>query len=231
MKKLLSALLDLIYPPKCPFCRSVLDRNAEGACPLCEDALPKTGMQRAKRLENGMLCLSPLRYDGAVREAVRRYKFRGLAVYGEAFGKRMARCLREERYTALFTITWVPLSEKRLRQRGYDQARLLAESMAEELGLEKPRPLLRKLRDTRAQSSLREEKERKENVKGVYEVIDPALVKGAHILLVDDVVTTGSTLMSCAAALWKAGAQEVSAITLARATKEEYLPNKPLQKF
>ena len=80
--------------------------------------------------------------------------------------------------------------------------------------------LLRKIRHTRAQSSLTEQKERQDNVKGVYEVIDPARIKGAHILLVDDVVTTGSTLMSCAAMLRRAGAAEVSAITLARSAKE-----------
>lgn len=220
MKRLLSALLDLIYPPKCPFCRSVLDRAAEGVCPLCEDKLPHTGMNRARRLENGMLVLSPLRYEGAVRSAVHRYKFGGLSVYAAAFGKRMAHCLKAERDPAPFLITWVPLSKKRLRQRGYDQARLLAESMAAELGLEKPQPLLRKIRHTRAQSSLTEQKERQDNVKGVYEVIDPARIKGAHILLVDDVVTTGSTLMSCAAVLRRAGAAEVSAITLARSAKE-----------
>jgi len=220
MKTLFSVLLDLIYPPKCPFCRRVLDRKAEGVCPLCEEKLPHTGTERAKRLENGMLTLSPLRYEGAVRKAIHRYKFGGLAVYAVPFGKRMARCLREERDPAHFLVTWVPLSEKRLKQRGYDQARLLAEELMKELGLDPPQPLLRKIRNTRAQSSLTEEKDRRANVKGAYEVIDSSLVRDAHILLVDDVVTTGATLTACAAELRKAGAAEVSAITLARSSKE-----------
>lgn len=220
MKKLLSALLDLIYPPKCPFCRHVLDKKAEGACPFCEGELPHTGSERAKRLENGMLTLSPLRYEGTVRKAIHRYKFGGAAVYAAPFGRRMARCLREERDPARFLVSWVPLSEKRFKQRGYDQARLLAEELMKELGLDPPQPLLRKIRNTRAQSLLSEEKERRDNVKGAYEVIDPSSVRGAHILLVDDVVTTGATLTACAAELRKAGAAEVSAITLARASKE-----------
>ena len=220
MKKLLSALLNLIYPPKGPFCRRVVDMQADGVCPFCEGELPRTGSERAKRLENEMLTLSPLRYEGTVRKAVHRYKFGGLAVYAAPFGKRMARCLREERDPSRFLVTWVPLSEKRLRQRGYDQARLLAEELTKELGLDHPRPLLRKIRNTRAQSLLSEEKERRANVKGTYEVIDTSLVRGAHILLVDDVVTTGATLTACAAELRKAGAAEVSAITLARASKE-----------
>ena len=223
MKKLFSALLDLIYPPKCPFCRSVLDRPAEGVCPLCEGNLPHTGPLRARRLENGMLTLSPLRYEGTVPPAVRRYKFSGAAVYAEAFGKRMARCLREERDAAVFTVTWVPLSEKRLRVRGYDQARLLAEALAKELGLERPTPLLRKVRENTAQSKLTDPEARRSNVKGIYEVTDPAAVEGRHILLVDDVVTTGATLSSCAGVLRRAGAAEVTGITLARAAKEEYL--------
>ena len=220
MKTLFSVLLDLIYPPKCPFCRRVLDRKAEGVCPLCEEKLPHTGTERAKRLENGMLTLSPLRYEGAVRKAIHRYKFGGQAVYAVPFGKRMARCLREERDPAHFLVTWVPLSEKRLKQRGYDQARLLAEELMKELGLDPPQSLLRKIRNTRAQSSLTEEKDRRANVKGAYEVIDSSLVRDAHILLVDDVVTTGATLTACAAELRKAGAAEVSATTLARSSKE-----------
>lgn len=219
MKKLLSALLDLIYPPKCPFCRSVLDRPAGGVCPICEGSLPHTGSERAHRLENGMLTLSPLRYTGTVRGAVRRYKFSGASGYAVPFGKRMARCLKEERDPALFIVTWVPLSDKRRRSRGYDQARLLAESMAKELGLEKPVPLLRKLRDNGPQSALTDHEARRANVKGVYTVTDPAAVAGKHILLVDDVLTTGFTVSSCAQALKKAGAVEVTAVTLARADK------------
>ena len=219
MKNLLSALLDLIYPPKCPFCRSVLDRPAEGVCPICERTLPHTGSERAHRLENGMLTLSPLRYAGTVRGAVRRYKFSSAAAYADPFGKRMARCLLEERDPSIFTGTWGPLSDRRRRSRGYDQARLLAESLAKELGLEKPVPLLRKVRDNGPQSKLTGHEARKANVKGVYTVTDPAAVAGKHILLVDDVLTTGSTVSSCARELKKAGAAEVTAVTLARADK------------
>jgi predicted amidophosphoribosyltransferase len=97
MNKLIAALLDLIFPPKCPFCRSVLDRRPEGVCPVCEGTLPHTGSEQSRRLENGMLVLSPLHYAGTVRPAVRRYKFSAASGYAEDFGRRMARCLREER--------------------------------------------------------------------------------------------------------------------------------------
>ena len=230
MRKLISALIDLIFPPKCPFCRSVLDHRAEGVCPICEGSLPHTGSERRRRLENGMLCLSALRYEGTVGPAVRRYKFSGLSGYAVPFGKRMAHILREERDPSAFTVTWVPLSEKRLKERGYDQARLLAEVIAEELGLEKPISLLCKIKDTTAQSLLTDNEARRNNVKGAYGVTDPSAVKEKHILLVDDVVTTGSTLMACAAVLRKAGAAEVTAVTLARAEKEKYLYRNPLQK-
>ena len=222
MKRLFTALLDLIYPPKCPFCRSVLDHAAEGVCPICEQSLPHAGV-KCRRLENGMLTLTALRYEGAVRAAVRRYKFSGAAVYAKAFGKRMAACLREERDPSCFIVTWVPLSDKRRKIRGYDQARLLAEAVAEELGLGKPAPLLRKLRDNRPQSLLTDHEERRRNVSGIYGVNDPAPVRGKHILLVDDVTTTGSTLLACASVLKRAGAAEVTGLTLARAAKEEYL--------
>lgn len=91
----------------------------------------------------------------------------------------------------------MPLSAKRCHRRGYDQAQLLAEAAAEVLGT-KAVPLLRKARDVSPQSRLRTPEERRANISGCYVVRSADAVRGKRILLIDDVITTGSTLSECA---------------------------------
>ena len=112
-------------------------------------------------------------------------------------------------------ISWIPLSKKRLRQRGYDQARLIAEEIAAKTGLP-CRQLLQKVKNNSAQSLTRDAKQRRENVAGVYALDDGADVSGLRILLVDDVVTTGATMSEAARILRKEGAKSVFGVTLAR---------------
>lgn len=128
----------------------------------------------------------------------------------------MAQCVRDRLGLAFDLVVWAPLSPKRRRQRGYDQAGLLAQVLAQEL--DKPvLPALRKVRDTPKQSSLDDAAARMRNAAGVY-VAAPA-VEGKRVLLVDDIATSGSTLSACAQALLDAGAAEVWTAVLARARK------------
>ena len=113
-------------------------------------------------------------------------------------------------------MTWVPVSPRRLRQRGYAQARLLAESACR-LWETKPLPLLRKTVHNPAQSGLKEAAARRANVLGAYTAVDAELVEGKRVLLIDDVITTGATISECARILRTVGAREVVCATLARA--------------
>lgn len=110
----------------------------------------------------------------------------------------------------------MPLSEKRKKERGYDQAFLLASAAALELN-DVAVETLRKGRDNAAQSGLEGEAERRANVLGAYQPVDPELVEGKRVLIIDDVVTTGSTLSECARMLRSMGASDVVCATLARA--------------
>ena len=105
-------------------------------------------------------------------------------------------------------ITWVPVSRKRRRARGYDQVELLAKAVGPELGIP-VEPLLEKFRDNRANSGLKTPAERRANVLGVYKVIEPERLHGKRVLLLDDIVTTGATASECARVLLTAGAEEV----------------------
>lgn len=217
--KLGSLLLDLLYPPKCPFCGRVLDRDERGLCSRCQAELPWTAEGETEKTVGFCdACLSPLWYRDKVPDGVHRYKFEGGQNHAAAMGGWMAQCLSDRWKEPVDLITWVPLSPKRLRDRGYDQARLLAERVGEVLAI--PVILtLEKVRETGVQSQMEEESARRANVQGAYRLLPGADVAGKRMVLVDDVATTGSTLSECAVCLRKAGAESVVALTLTRARK------------
>lgn len=216
---LLDKLLDLLFPPKCPFCAKLLRAGETDLCGACQRELPWLSDAAAEqRGEFFTLCVSPLRYRDGVRDGIHRYKFGGRDHYARAFGTLVAQCAADHLADqALSLVTWPTLSKRRLRKRGYDQAELLARRVGEELGL----PVVKTLRKGHrpAQSGIQDAARRRANVLGAYEVLDPAAVAGKRVLLVDDVVTSGATLSECARVLRTAGAEAVCCATLARAGK------------
>ncbi len=215
-----AVLLDLLFPPKCVFCRRLLRKGEEGLCASCRTSLPWThGEEAEQHPEFVSLCVSPLWYQDNVRASFHRYKFQGSRGYAKAYGRLVAQCVREHLAGRYDLITWVPLSPERLKKRGYDQAMLLAMAAALELG-DVAVETLRKVRDTGAQSGLgKDDSARQANVLGAYQVVDPELAEGRQVLLIDDVITTGSTISECARTLRSAGAAGVVCATLARARK------------
>ena len=176
--KFTDTLLDLLFPPKCPFCRKVQD--APGMCPACEKSLPRADEACGLRtLRGGLLCTAPLWYENSVREAIRRFKFHGGVSAAKPLGEFIAQAAAERFSGGFDTVTWVPVSAKRLRQRGYDQSRLLAENACGLWGVE-PEPLLRKVRDNPAQSSLDSAEDRWRNTRGVYAAAGEPAGKRVH---------------------------------------------------
>ena len=217
-------LLDLIFPRKCPFCRAILDREEELLCRSCQRELPwLEGKLAERKVDFTCGCWSPLAYRGKVPEAVRRYKFRRVRACGRPFGIIMAQCAENHMKEKPDLITWAPLSKKRLKKRGFDQARLLAETVGEELKLP-VRPLLKKKRHNGPQSRLDSEAARRANALGAYELLEDEDLSGQKILLVDDVVTSGATLSECARLLCQNGA-DVYCLTLAQARSDRSRTN------
>lgn len=214
---LLSAILDLLFPPRCVFCRKLLKHDKNGLCEACQSNLPWiVGKAAEQKLEFISLCVSPLWYQGEVRESIHRYKFSNCSGYANFYGRFIAQCVQDHLDKRYDLITWVPLSAKSKKIRGYDQAMLLAQSTAQVLG-ETAVETLQKIRNTNAQSSLTEDSARRANVLGAYEISNPEIIIGKRILLIDDVVTTGSTMAECARVLLTYGATDVVCATLARA--------------
>lgn len=204
-------LLDLFFPPRCAFCRTV---GVHGVCQNCEKTLPRTPEPLCKDTSFGV-CAAPLLYEGVVRESLLRFKFHGVQGAAEGYGALLAQCVAEELGGEFDLVTWVPVSRERERERGYDQAFLLARETAKHWGT-KPVRLLRKTRDNAAQSGLSSAAERQGNVLGVYKAENTEMLKNARVLLIDDILTTGSTLGECVRVLKEAGAKSVVCAALAR---------------
>ena len=216
--KLLEHILDLLFPPKCPFCGRV--REQGGICPQCEKALPWTEENNACwKLSGGLRCAAPMWYEDLAREGILRFKFRGAPASAEPLGELLARCAAEHFSGEFDTVTWVPVSKKRLRKRGYDQAELLARAACRLWGTE-PVDLLDKTVDNPAQSGITDDAARRANVLGVYALHPGVDVAGKRVLLVDDICTTGATLAECARVLRDAGAESVVCAAVAKTRKK-----------
>jgi len=211
-------LLNLLFPPRCVFCREFLGKyKVRGICPDCSNTLPFCeGVDARQAGEFFSVCVSPLYYVDMVRESHHRYKFQGSKWYARTYAPLVAQCITEHYAGRYDLITWVPLSRKRRRKRGYDQAELLARSIGTAFGTEAV-GTMQKVRDTAPLSSLGGRDERKANIAKAYAPLDEATIVGKRILLIDDIVTTGSSLSECARCLLMAGAEEVLCATLARA--------------
>lgn len=212
-------LLDLLYPPKCPFCGKLLSKEDGLICTYCQSNLPYTKEGKGKKPDFMTKAVSPLYYEKQVRESFLRYKFHGMTAYSAAYASLMADSVTRELKDSFDCICWVPLSQKRLRKRGYDQARLLAEKIAAILNVPII-PALKKIRDSKVQSTLTTAQERRANISGCYAVRSGQDIQGKHILLVDDIFTTGATLSECSRILMMYGAESVCGVTLARKREE-----------
>lgn len=209
-------VLDLFFPPRCAFCHRLLPSQGNGVCTDCEKNLPYTSGSDIKQRVPFVSCvIAPLYYEGSVRESLLRYKFGRCTGYADVYARILVTCLQESSDIKYDLVSWVPLSAKRLRKRGYDQARLVAEKTAALLEIEAV-PTLRKVRNVRAQSGVGSAEKRRANISGAYAVPDVKAVEGKKILLVDDIITTGSTLSECARTLGMAGAGKTSAAAVAR---------------
>jgi ComF family protein len=163
-------------------------------------------------------------YNDALSGAILLLKYESLKRLGAWFADRLVPIVRDEFSGVEFdAIVPVPLHPSRQRERGYNQAELIARPLAKRLGIKMATYLLVRTRP-RPDKSVLTLKERWESVRGAYETRTGAKVDKLRILLVDDVFTTGATLDACARALREAGAASVHGVTVARVVPELTLP-------
>ena len=207
---------DILFPRKCIFCKALLKEDETDLCKTCRTEAPDfTSSKNNIPFVAGWTAV--WYYRDNVRHSFHRYKFRNALSYAEPYGRFLA--MRILQMNIEFDqLSWVPVSFWRRFSRGYDQVLLIAQSVAKELDVPLVRTL-KKVRHNPAQSGISDPSQRKANVIGAYSVWPDADIANKTIILIDDVITTGSTVSECAKTLLTAGAKEVYCAAVASAHK------------
>jgi competence protein ComFC len=226
--------LDVLFPPRCagcgtpgwrwcPTCASRVTHPQEPICAICGVPLecPSGNCEFCLATRP---CYCALRswsiFEDPVRSALHRLKYRRDVGVGEALAPQLAECLTGLHWPIDLIIP-VPLGRKRLAERGYNQVSLIARPLSMALRMTYAPDGLVRSQETRSQVGLTRT-QRQQNVCNAFRA-KSSRVKGRIVLLMDDVATTGSTLSSCAEALHAAGARDVFAFTVSRATPKHGL--------
>ncbi|MBQ9077749.1 MAG: ComF family protein [Muribaculaceae bacterium] len=218
-------VLGVIYPNVCEVCGVSLTRGEETLCLHCHVNLPRTNVHRDgfnvihQRLAGKVPIERAGGYFYYYRESdyaalIHRAKYNGRPVIAERLGERYAREISGDGFfDGVDVIIPVPLHRLRLLRRGYNQSEAIARGVSKVTGL----PVGNNLVARRGHSSQTRKNsyERWINAQNIYEVIDPGSLQGMHILVVDDVVTTGATLLACCEAIHDAQpSARISVLTL-----------------
>ena len=218
--------LDFISPRTCVVCDHRLAPTERSLCSVCLFHLPRTDFH-LKPLDNPMAQLfwkltniqkaAALFYyqpHSETAQLVYRLKYNNRPDIGEDMGRVMAQeMLRSDFFNDIDVLLPVPLSRKRLRQRGYNQSEQLAIGISDITHLPLVTKALRRKDFHQSQTSLNRW-QRQENVADTFHLVDDSQLQGKHILLIDDICTTGATLIACANALQDVEGIRISVLTL-----------------
>lgn len=209
---LLYDLAGLFLPRRCAGCDQGLMSFEHSLCMDCVDDLPRLRghddpRNKVEQVFRGRVRLHAasaflqFNKDGMVQHMLHRLKYRGDPGVGLELGRRMAEeVMRSPRFADVDVLLAVPLHPRKEKQRGYNQAQVLVDGMREAWPLREAGTDLLRVTHTSSQTR-RGRLARWGNVKAAFQLADPEALRDAHVLLVDDVVTTGATLESCAKAL------------------------------
>lgn len=219
-------ILNFVLPPVCVCCDNVLERNQNFVCPGCLAKLKKVDAgyniwgDRVHRVgfEGNAFSLYWFVEGTEIQQILHALKYSRMKSIGVLFGK----MLGEEiaiRYGGHYDFAVpVPLHKSRLRERTYNQSSYICRGIGEALGVQPLDKCLERIRYTRTQTKL-SINEREENVRNAFELNQKfsSLIKGKNIILVDDVITTGSTILECARVLKSGGCGEITICSIALA--------------
>jgi ComF family protein len=239
LDKIKNLFLNLFFPKKCLGCK-------ENDTYLCENCFSKikiidnhTCFFCNKIVGNGKTCLrcqkesgldrviSATSYaDPLIRNLIKALKYGFARELVKPLSQLLIKSLEQNFQFSIsnfqsifnfqFLVVPIPLHKYRLRYRGFNQAELIAREIANYFQLPMRTNILKRIRPTQRQADLKNDKERKENIKDAFEIIDSKTIKGKVVLLIDDVITSGATLSEAAMILKQSGAKEVWALTIAR---------------
>jgi ComF family protein len=223
MKKYFSNFLDLIFPRPCLGCGTSLLSQENQICISCLVNLPKNNLMEGNETDKRFWGKLPVQHSfsfllynrkGLVQKLIHQLKYRNQPDLGVLLGKLFGEDLKTLDFKPkIDVLVAVPLHPSKLQQRGYNQAACVANGLSESTEIVFDDDILIRTKATNTQTK-KSRIERYENVSTIFEVTDIEKIKGKHIGIVDDVITTGSTIEACGAVLLEAGASYVSVISL-----------------
>lgn len=217
LKRLTEICKNIIYPPRCPGCGASVPVQGEW-CDTCTAGIFHFRMIDGSRRSLGLDgCYALADYTGAVRRALSRLKYNGKVHYGPAFHYMLERFPWPERIATCDLVVPVPLYPLKEKKRGFNQNDIIFRPWAESHRL-KWAEALQRVRPTASQYSLDRE-ERRENIQRAFAIKSSFCRVQGHILLVDDIYTTGATMQTCAAVLKRKGAKKVTGLAIAGASR------------
>lgn len=226
--RLLSDFVNLFYPNVCAICHDGLVRGEEVVCTSCMYHIPRTRYWNSTDNPVAKIFWGRVNIENACaffffnkgskyRKLLHLLKYNGRGDVGVKLGEEFGRELvGKDIYNSIDAIIPVPLHPKRLKQRGYNQAEMIANGLSKVMGKPVIINVLVRSQYTQTQTKKNRE-ERVKNVTHAFTVVNPEKIAGMHVLLVDDVVTTGATLEVCANVLLSNTTSRVSIVTLAYA--------------
>lgn len=225
---LLQRIYNVFFPIKCGYCDEITE-NGSYICDTCNKRVELEELKNrckfcgTKLFDKSRICRKCAEekkyydefiyfsdYEDVLKNKMLAYKFNDKKYLKDFFAQELAKCLYDVQADY---IIGVPVTKKRLGERGYNQTNLIAKELSKILGIEYISNMLVKIRDTEHQSKLTKT-ERKFNIKNCFEVADIYDVSNKKILLIDDIFTTGATVNECSRILKKAGAKKVIVSTI-----------------
>lgn len=222
--KWISDLIDLIFPRTCVVCGELLSPQEKDICINCLSTLPKIEKIHLDEIEKSFWgkveierATSFMYYhkNSPYNNLIHRLKYKNRPDTGERLAFLAAKEIAESGFfDDIDAIVPLPLSKRKMRQRGYNQCDYIAKGLSRATGIPVIKNAVKRLKSNETQTH-KSRDERWQNVEGIFALSDAALLEGKHILLIDDILTTGATLASCAKSIQEGCQCKISIFTLA----------------
>ncbi len=225
---MLNDFVALIFPKICVSCGKSLFKNEQTICTFCAYHLPKTNFHLAAdnpiekifwgRVQiHSAAAFYEFNKGGKVQHLIHQLKYKGQKEIGNTLGKLYGFDLKlNDRFNTVNIIIPVPLHEKKKKKRGYNQSDYFAEGLAQSMEVDVDLKILYRIANSETQTK-KSRFNRWQNVESIFKLNNTSTLEGKHILLVDDVVTTGATLEACAQVLLQIPHTKLSIVTIAYA--------------